>query len=265
MTRSPAQILEQLLCQDRLWLFLDYDGTLADFAPTPESVVTDPEVISIVTRLALCPRVRVAVISGRPLKQIQQLLPISHIWLAGTYGVEVQTPGGEILQRAEWKVIRPALERLKPFWRQLIADRTGFFLEDKGWALALHGRFAHDAEADQVLSAASTSTGMLASSGEFRLLPSSHFLEICPIIAHKGRTVNYVLDRFAWPGALPVYLGDDDKDEDAFEAIKAHHGVALLVAAILRTTRADAQLGSPQAARDWLTQLVERLSVKEPL
>jgi trehalose-6-phosphatase len=68
-----------------------------------------------------------------------------------------------------------------------------------------------------------------------------------------------VLDRFAWPGALPVYLGDDDKDEDAFEAIKTRQGVALLVAAILRTTLADAQLGSPPEARDWLHQLAERL------
>ncbi len=265
MIHSPAQIMEQLLCQDRLWLFLDYDGTLADFAPTPEYVVADPEVVSIVTRLALCPRVRVAVISGRSLNQIRQLLPIPQIWLAGTYGVEVQTPGGDILRRAEWKAIRPALEQLKPFWQQLIADRTGFLLEDKGWALALHARFADDDEAAQVLRAAGTSTVMLVSSGEFRLLQSRRFLEICPILAHKGRAVDYVLDRFAWPGALPVYLGDDDNDEDAFEVIKARHGVALLVAAIARTTLADTQLDSPQAARDWLNQLTERLSVNEPL
>ncbi len=265
MIHSPAQIMEQLLHQDRLWLFLDYDGTLADFAPTPEHVVADPEVISIVSRLVLCPRVRVAVISGRPLDQIRQLLPRSHIWLAGTYGVEVQTPSGEILRRAEWEVIRPALEQLKPFWQQLIADRTGFLLEDKGWALALHARFANDAEAAQVLWAAATSTVTLVSSGEFRLLHSQHFLEICPILAHKGRAVDYVLDRFAWPGGLPVYLGDDDNDEDAFEVIKARHGVAVLVAAIARTTLADTQLDSPQAARDWLNQLTERLSVNEPL
>ncbi len=265
MIRSPAEIMEELLRRERLGLFLDYDGTLADFAPTPEHAVADPDVISIVTRLAACPRVRAAVISGRPLRQIRQLLPISQIWLAGTYGVEVQTPGGEILQRAEWERVRPALERLKPFWQQLVADRSGFFLEDKGGALALQARFAAEAEAEQVLSAASSSTVMLASSGEFRLLEGQRFLEVCPSIAHKGRTVDYLLERFAWPGALPVYLGDDDNDEDAFETIKTHQGVALLVAAILRTTLADALLGSPQAARDWLTQLAERISVTEPL
>ena len=69
MTRSADQIMAQLLDHDRLWLFLDYDGTLADFAPTPEYVITDPDVISLVTRLTRCPRLRVAVISGRTLSQ----------------------------------------------------------------------------------------------------------------------------------------------------------------------------------------------------
>ncbi len=260
MTQSPDQIMEQLLCHARLWLFLDYDGTLADYAPTPEDVVIDPDVIALVARLALCPRLRVAVISGRKLSQLQQLLPVPDIWLAGTYGVELQLPDRELLQRAEWSVIRPVLDRLKPIWQQFIADRTGFFIEDKGWSLAIHARFANAVEADQVLSAACVSTLELATSGEFRVLHGQRFLEIVPAIAHKGCAVDYVLDRFGWPGALPVYLGDDDKDEDAFDAIKAHQGVALLVAAIQRMTLADAQLASPRAARDWLNQLAAGLS-----
>ncbi len=265
MIHSPDQIMEQLLAQDRLWIFLDYDGTLADFAPTPECVVTDPDIVALVTRLTLCSRAHVAVISGRPLHQVRQLLPVSNILLAGTYGVELQTPDGEVLQRAEPIVIRPALERLKPIWQQIISDRAGFLIEDKGWTLALHARFAHEVVARQVLSAAYASLVELAATGEFRVLQGQRFLEICPAIAHKGRTVDYVLDRFAWPGALPLYLGDDAQDEEAFAAIKDRHGVALLVAALQRSTLADAQLASPQAARTWLSQLAERLSAKEPL
>jgi trehalose-phosphatase len=95
------------------------------------------------------------------------------------------------------------------------------------------------------------------------VLQGQRFLEVSPAIAHKGCTIDYVLDRFAWPGALPVYLGDDDQDEEAFATIKAHHGAALLVAALRQTTLADAQLPSPQAARNWLSQLVEHLSTKD--
>jgi trehalose 6-phosphate phosphatase len=208
---------------------------------------------------------RAAVLSGRTLSQIQQLLPVPNILLAGTYGVELQTFDGEIVQRAERSVIRPALEQIKPIWQQLIAARTGFFIEDKGWTLALHARFANASEADRVLADAGMSTLRLAASGEFRVLQGPRFLEVAPAIAHKGRTVDYLLDRFAWPGALPVYLGDDDKDEDAFAAIKAQQGVALVVAAIQRPTRADAQLVSPQAARAWLTELAEHLSAQEAI
>ena len=262
MTRPPDQIMEQLLGHDRLWLFLDYDGTLADFAATPEYIITDPEIVTLMTRLSLCACVRVAVISGRALGQLRQLLPVPHIFLAGTYGVELYTPAGELLQRAERSIIRPALEQFKPIWQQLISDRAGFFIEDKGWALALHARFAPEAEAHEVLAAACAAITELASSSEFRILQGQHFLEVGPAIAQKGRTVDYVLDRFAWPNALPVYVGDDDQDEDAFATIKAHQGVALLVAALRRTTLADAQLASPQAARDWLNLLAERLGAK---
>ncbi len=66
----------------------------------------------------------------------------------------------------------------------------------------------------------------------------------------------------AWPGALPLYLGDDDKDEEAFEMIKAHQGLAVLIAAEPRATYADARLPSPQAARHWLDQVAKRLDLK---
>lgn len=102
--------MAQVLRADRLWIFLDYDGTLADFTPTPECVIPDPEAIAVVTRLSHCPRARVAVISGRPLRQIQQLLPIRDIWLAGAYGIELQTPQGEIILRAELSGLRPMLD-----------------------------------------------------------------------------------------------------------------------------------------------------------
>ncbi len=263
MPRSSDQVLKQILTHHRLWLFLDYDGTLADFALTPEYVVIDPEIVALVTRLAMCQRVRVTIISGRALSQVQRLLPVSNILLAGTYGAELQTFDGLILLRAELSIMRPALEHIKPIWQRLISGRAGFFIEDKGLALALHARFATEIDADQVLSTACAACAELASADEFRLLHGHRLLEIGPASADKGRTVSYLLDRLAWPGALPVYLGDDDHDEDAFATIKDHHGVALLVTALQRPTQSDAQLASPQAARHWLSQLVEHLSIKD--
>ncbi len=259
MSLTPDEVREYLDQAQRLWLFLDYDGTLADFAPTPEHVRADPALVSLLTRLAKHPRLRVAIISGRRLRHVQKLVPAPGILLAGTYGIELQTPEGERVERLAFDDIRPTLDNVKPHWADLLAGREGFFLEDKGWALALHARFADEQETREVLTTArrmALAAVDSAPQGLYRLLGGHKFLEIGPTLAHKGQTVEYLLDRYPWPGALPVYLGDDDKDEEAFGVIKARGGIAILVAREPRETEADLCLPSPEVARCWLETLL---------
>jgi trehalose 6-phosphate phosphatase len=245
---------------ERLWLFLDYDGTLADFAPTPEHVIPRREVINLLAELAEQHAIRVTVISGRRLGHIEELVPVSEVLLAGTYGVELRLPGDGRVDRVAYDAVRPVLEVVKPGWERLIADRDGFFLEDKGWALAIHARFAADAEAEEILGKARrlvvASSGEAISSDLFRVLGGHKFLEVAPALAHKGRTVAYLLDRCRWPGALPLYVGDDDKDEEAFGVIQARGGVAIRVCEMRCDTRADGRLESPQDVRRWLRNLL---------
>jgi trehalose 6-phosphate phosphatase len=258
---DAESLIDRLAQIQRLWLFLDYDGTLAGFAPTPEHVNPDSALIELFAGLAKQPRIRVAVVSGRRLSHVQTLVPVPGLWLAGTYGIELQTPGGERIDRLDYHVLRPTLEALKPQWAALLVGRDGFFLEDKGWALALHARFAADGEAERILATArcmAAKAAKSASPGLFRLLGGHKFLEIGPRLAHKGRTVAYLLDQHPWPGALPLYLGDDDKDEEAFGVIAGRGGVAILVATEPRDTRADFRLDSPQAVRRWLATLLTR-------
>ena len=257
--RTPHQVQQRLARAERLWLFLDYDGTLADFAPTPEHVHPDPQLVDLIARLAAHPRFCVAVVSGRRLRHVQKLVPVPGVLLAGTYGIELQTPEGERIDRLEYDRLRPTLEALKPRWADLIAGRQGFFLEDKGWALALHARFADDDEAARVLTEARRLADAAMDQADpewFRLLGGYKFLEIGPRLAHKGLTVVYLLDHYPWPGALPLYLGDDDKDEEAFGVIQARGGIAVVVAAEPRLTGADLRLASPRAARGWLERLL---------
>jgi trehalose-phosphatase len=259
MTCLPEHLHERLVETKRLRLFLDYDGTLADFAPTPEHVNPDPELMPLLTNLADHPRIQVAIVSGRRLAHVSALVPVPGILLAGSYGIELQMPDGERKNRVDYEAIRPVLDRVKPQWSALIDDRQGFFLEDKGWALALHARFAQDAEADEVLGTARDKAQRELSGDQFRLLGGHKFLEVGPRLAHKGKTVAYLLDHYPWPDALPLYLGDDDKDEEAFGVIKERGGIAVLVNATPRDTQADCRLGSPQAARRWLDGLLVRL------
>ena len=81
---SAAELTQWTRQALRLWLFLDYDGTLADFAPTPDNPVPDRHVVELLGGLSSDEHKRVAVISGRKLVDVQVLLPISGLFLGGT-------------------------------------------------------------------------------------------------------------------------------------------------------------------------------------
>ena len=243
----------------RLWLFLDYDGTLAEFAPTPAHIEPDPGLTRLLQRLSSDPGKRLAVISGRKLDDIQALVPVPGVFLGGTYGLDIQAPSSRILHRGDAQAIRPVVERVKVRWQPLVAGQAGFFLEDKGLALALHARFASEAEAEQVLRLARQFAEADLPAEAFRLLAGHRFLEVAPALAHKGEAVSFLLHEFPWPGSRLVYLGDDDKDAAAFGTVHAHGGVAVWVAGESRRpwpADADFALQSPAAVRGWLERLV---------
>jgi trehalose 6-phosphate phosphatase len=249
------ELLGKLANAARIWLLLDYDGTLADFAPTPDDVFPDQELIRLLKELSSHPKIDLAIVSGRRLAHIEKLVPISSVWLAGSYGLELRTPMGERLYRADYQQLRPPLEQLKPKWNQLIEGQKGFYLEDKGWSLALHARFADNDLAEQVLNRARLLAEQYCSDTMFRILGGHKFLEIAPKEANKGNTVTYIIQNSTSELVFPLYLGDDDKDEQAFPIVQAMGGLAGCVCHQPRKTAANFQLRSTQDTRRWLKKL----------
>jgi trehalose 6-phosphate phosphatase len=256
MTSPLNAIRQHLSAGSSIWLFLDYDGTLSDFAPNPDVIESKPVVVELIRHLSQHPQLRVSVISGRRLEHVKKLVPLSGILLAGSYGIEICTQEGEEIYRADFGIIRPVLDWIKPRWDALINGKEGFYLEDKGWSLAIHARFADIDQALRVLSFAREFTNEIDHKEHFRVLGGHKFLEIGPITAHKGETVRYLLDRYPYHRALPVYIGDDDKDEEAFEVVLAAGGYAIQVASEERSTLASGRLQNPDAVIDWLKKLI---------
>ena len=258
---TAAAILQKMVRAERLWLFLDYDGTLADFAPTPEDIIPDEALIALIEDLVSQPDIRITIISGRRLTHIQSLIPVPGIHMAGTYGLEHCTPDGEIIYRVDRDTIRPLLAELKEQWHLLLAGRSGFFLEDKRWTLAIHAKDADEDEANTILRQAGEQANSLLKrepTGLFRLQGGHRFLEFGPNAADKKQTVKYILSTYPWDNdVLLVYLGDDDKDEVAFEAVREQGGVVGAVGDRLRHSAASCRLSSPQAVRRWLQALLE--------
>jgi trehalose 6-phosphate phosphatase len=242
-----------------LWLFLDYDGTLAEFAPTPDHIEPDPTLIHLIEHLARKEGIRVSILSGRRLAHLRRLLPVKGVILAGTYGIELLDENGQMIQRLRYEELRPVLEAIKPDWEGLIQGRDGFYLEDKGWALALHARFAEAIQAEQVIAQAMQVLKDRAPSQKFRVLGGHKFLELAPRLASKREAVAYLLERYGTDDARLLYIGDDDKDEEAFPIIHAHGGKAVKVFQPSQTaapTTADFFLDSPSRTRAWLQGLL---------
>jgi trehalose 6-phosphate phosphatase len=257
---SRAELTKWALeAPQRLWLFLDYDGTLADFAPTPEHVEPQPEVIRRLEQLSRRPGVRITILSGRRLAHVRQLVPVPGIILAGTYGIELLSASGETVNLMQQRDIRSVLDAIKPEWAGLLTGRRGFFLEDKDWTLALHARFAPDEEAAQVLGEALEIATLRLPSEQVRILGGHKFLEVAPRLANKREAVAYLLKEYPLPEASLVYVGDDDKDEEAFPLIQAKGGIAVKVlqpSQRAQETRADVFFDSPQETLTWLEELL---------
>ncbi len=257
---NESSLMQRLEEAEKIWFFLDYDGTLADFAQTPDEIIPDPALLDLIRRLTAAPDIRVAIISGRRLGHIQQLLPLPGILKAGSYGLELETADGQVIHRLELDQIRPFLDRLKRSWSELVNGRLGFYLEDKGWTLAIHAKDARKSAAEYVLDRAQHEAIERLKEDEqgvFRLQGGHRFLECGPKMGDKKGTVEYILQNYPWhDDALLVYLGDDDKDEVAFEAIQDAGGIVVAVGDRLPDDSADCQLESPTAVRRWLERVI---------
>ena len=255
MTLLPANDLIHQLKDKHVDLYLDYDGTLAVFAPTPDDILPDGRVIGLISQLADSPNVRVSIVSGRRLGHIRKLIPLSNILLAGTYGVEMQLPNGREVHQIEYDTIRPTLDSLKPRWQALIEGKEGFYLEDKGWALAIHARKADEKAGLQVLDEAEKMLTQEVLGEHLQMIYSYRFLEVGPHNADKGHALSYLFNNFHWNGAIPIYIGDDDKDEEAFQVINEHDGYSILVSKEPRETQAKYFLESPVEVHQFLRSI----------
>lgn len=256
MDDNTARLTEYALEAETLRLFLDYDGTLDEFAPTPDTILPNQEVISILQGLVNTKGILPAVISGRRLSHIQKLLPVKGLLISGTYGLEMHLPDGTLHYGIQLSEIREFLELLLPRWRECISGIEGMVLEDKGYALALHGRLAQAIKAEDALKLAHTSALEMVTGQTFRLIVGEKFLEIAPENARKSIAVQTVLEDYTPAGAGIIYIGDDDKDEEAFQVIHSWGGIAVRVGGSDVNTSAKYILEGPAQVRDWLKKLM---------
>jgi trehalose 6-phosphate phosphatase len=207
---------------ERAALLLDLDGTLLDFAPTPDAVVVPPDLPSVLHALRRLLGDAVAVVTGRPVETIDRLLGDAVFVVAGEHGGAIRhAPGG--------KLERPKLPEPPDAWlaeaERLPAKHPGALLERKARGFALHYRAVPSAGAEL----RDALVALVGSSDEFDLLSGHMLWEVRPRGVHKGCAINRLMERAPFQGRLPVFIGDDVTDQDGIIAAQSMGGVGLFV------------------------------------
>jgi len=225
-------VLKEKLEQSRIYLFLDYDGTLTPIVDTPEQAILPKNTKEILNALSENNQCRVAIISGRALDDIRKRVGLDGLVYVGNHGLEICD--GKLSFR--WMMpphFKETLTEIKNRLKEVFAKIGGVFIEDKEFALSLHYRMAHVEDA-VIKSMFDKALNPYQAKGEIAIMAGKKVFEIRPSrIGRKGKIVAslFVKERLATNLAniLPIYIGDDETDEDAFKEMVHRKGVAIRV------------------------------------
>jgi len=211
-----------------VFVFLDFDGTLAEIAPTPADVSFSEPRQRWLKDFHSLPGCSVGIVSGRPISELKRLVGLDQIFYVGCHGLEWAAPDDTANLSWPNRVIVDALRSLREEMRRAMADADGIILEDKGIALALHFRQAEDDTAwtarQEFVRAVH---GHQQQGVKLELLAGKDVIEVKPTGMTKTDAITQILAQYA-STALPIYIGNDRSDEAAFAAI-AENGMAILV------------------------------------
>jgi trehalose-phosphatase len=240
----------------RLALFLDFDGTLAEIADHPADVRMSE---SVWARLAECvgrEDTDVAIVTGRALADIRTIRAPKDVILVANHGFEMEGPRLDPFHHPELPIHRAALEKAAQALGERVAP--GCWVEDKGASLTFH--FRNAAPADQVTAA----TQAREIAHEYGLLPRSAICAVelrAPIDWDKGDAVLHVLRSIhgrSWAENVEaIYAGDDETDEDAFRALQGL-GVTFRVGRAQLPTSATHRLPNVRAVETLLEWVATR-------
>ena len=216
--------LKDRLSDKFVLLFLDYDGTLTPIVETPNKAVISQERKDLLDKLSTSPHCRVAIISGRSLSDIKALIRLKDIIYAGNHGLEIEGPKIKFESRVS--------PRLKSIVRHIHEDAVsklskikGVLIEDKGLTISVHYRLVYKKDIQEFLSIFAEITDPYLVRGKIKIISGKKVYEVKPpVMWDKGKVVLWLLARQQFllerNEILPVYIGDDVTDEDAFKVLK---------------------------------------------
>ena len=214
------EVKQRILRSGHTLLFLDYDGTLTPIAPSPDQATLPSSTRSLLQRFSRNPRVTVALVSGRPLANLRQLVRVRNLSYVGNHGLEMWHRG-RCTSVAVPGHSREALSRIRPTLAGLVKDVPGARLEDKGLSLAIHYRLACASQVACLKAEIGHEVRPFVSSGALTLMNGKKVIEVHPSLNWtKGHATLWLVKHARHPSPLPIYIGDDRTDENAFDMLR---------------------------------------------
>lgn len=238
--RRPP-MLRDLLVSGPLALFLDFDGTLVDIAPTPDAIIVPSTLPERLAVLAEALDGRLAVVSGRGIADIERHCGPLAVAIAGSHGADVRMADGA--------GAGPAIPPLPP---AVVNEVAAYALshsvdfERKPHGAALHSRVAPEKEAQALafMEDLARRHGLDTKRGK-------SVVELVHSGTDKGGAVDAFMAVAPFIGARPVFIGDDVTDEDGFAACARRGGFGIAIGD-RPSASARYRLAGPAALHEWM-------------
>jgi len=237
-----------------LFLFLDYDGTLTQIVSRPELALCTSEVKRHLEELRDLPGVHMAIISGRSLEDLREKVGVSGITYVGNHGLEIENP----IRQHKKTLSSTRMRELKKIIQNLqnsLGEIPGILFEEKGPVFSVHYRNVPQhffAQIPRVLE-----KELRQWKDHWKMASGKMVLEIRPNVDfNKGEAVKEILRTVPALRLLPIYLGDDKTDEDAFRVLKGQ-GISVFIGPGSFPTEADFFLQNPDEVREFLSRCLK--------
>ena len=283
------EVVKRVKEATQILLFLDYDGTLTPIMARPEMAVLSPQAREILKRISHHSLFKLAIITGRSLREIKALLGLENITYAGNHGLEIecpprhcrgQSPGATSFIHPVALEFQPVLKRLERRLREKLAGIKGILIEDKGLTLSVHYRLVKETEVGTVrrlffealasslrgTKAPNNSPFPLTKEGKggekaevlvrLKVTEGKKVLEVRPPVEwSKGKAIEWLLHVYDGKRSLAIFAGDDATDEDGFKALQRVGGISIFIGESKASSAADYYLNSPEQLCYWLGRL----------
>jgi trehalose-phosphatase len=238
-------------------ILMDFDGTLAEFNVDPDAVTLPPSRQILLQRLDKRADLSAGIISGRRVADLRERVPATpSMFFAGLHGLEIEGPGLRFAHNAV-ALAAPGMSVLAKDLRRAVKPLSGVFVEDKTYSVVLHLRGASTADRLHAITRFNALSEPFLSEGTVRLQPGDQVLELMPNVDWaKGDAVRAIMRQVesdTKETVWPVYVGDDETDEDAFEEIGTN---GLTIAVGKRAAGASFQVEDPCAVECFLKAIL---------